>query len=175
MSSNLPVLCHCMNLRHQLSNLYVGLEPPLNLNHRQMQLILRCNVTAQWSNGSQFFPLHNLFNGRLRQSYLLHVFDNIFMRCRESAGRHSHIHFTYGDVRVQTQTQWSMHCTHTHTHIEGCFRVMLTAAICVCMWLTHPRHVFEHHLSRRSVTVLPSEFVPLGFIYFCQLDGECVQ
>ena len=85
---------------------------------------LRCESSSVTVAGRESFT----------RNYLLRLSDDIFMWCRESAGRHSRVHFPYGDIRRKTHTQTHTH-THTHTHVlytEEFQCIADSCLVCVC-------------------------------------------
>lgn len=149
-------------VKHQQSNLCMKSRLHFILTtDKWSMLMLSCNVTVQLWYGSRSGLIHHLWNDELHQNYLQRLSDDIFMWC-------SRVHFPYGDVRGKTHTD--MYCTH-----RG-FSVLLTAAVCVCVCVNHPCHVFKHNLS--YILYSNCAAVCIHFcrhIYFCRHDIQCVQ
>ena len=104
-----------------------------------------CGVTAQLRCESSSVTVAG--RESFTRNYLLRLSDDIFMWCRESAGRHSRVHFPYGDIRRKTHTQTHTH-THTHTHTRTVHRgvsVYCWQLPCVCVY--QPCCVFKPDLS----------------------------
>lgn len=121
--------------------------------------MLSCGVTAQLRYESSVAAAgREIFT----RNYLQRLSDDIFMWCRESAGRHSRVHFPYGDIRRKTHKQ------HT-THTRPC---TVHRGVSVYCWqlpcVYQPCRVFKPDLSYTLVQLRcrSSAFVPAGHVYF---------
>lgn len=106
--------------------------------------------------------IHHRWNEELHQNYLQRLSDDIFMWCRESAGRRSRVHFPYGDVRGRKHTH-----THAQTHVLYTQGFQCTADSCL-VWMRTTHVMFLSIICHTycTVIVLLSAFIPVGIFIF---------
>lgn len=138
--SHISSMLHSIDLilEHILQSYDTRLNPYMKWGLLSILIVAKrsmsCNVTVRFRYGSWVWHINHGWKEKLHQNYLQHQSDDIFMWCRESSGRRSHVHFPHRDVRGKTHAHAlcteGFRCTADSCRVLWTARVAFSSIIC---------------------------------------------